>query len=344
MIGLLLALLLVAVGGLLVWRLWNRYTEDQELTTGETVKLAIAVLLILSGGVVTFISFTTVDVGHAKLIVDPLFTKSISKPIVGPSWTFRPPWTYAIDIYYATTSTEMWTDAEAGTQGEYPAIHVLSKDGLDIEVDILIRYQLDPKSLVDVYRSFPDLRWEDRAISSIVREDVRDVISQFTAIEIIEQREALSTIMTNTIFNSLVTEPSLHQGLVENTIEIDLRDVDPTSKFKQAVEAKLTAEQEKIQAEFERSRKLIQANATAQAAILEAEGEGRAILIKAELTAEALERVLSTIMETANVTGTDAWNTYFTMQSLKEMSKNVGMLIIGLNEEGVPIIVQSPTP
>lgn len=302
---------------------FKKYSEDG-LTVNESLKLFGIGMIILVILALAVTSFTVVGVGHACIIVDPV-SGAVSEPMLGPSWFFRLPWTYPIDIFYATASTEMWTDQETGERGEYPAIHVLSKDGLDIEVDILIRYSLDPKSLVALYRSFPDLRYEDRAVSSVVREDVRDVISQFAAIEIIEEREALSSIMTTTIFESLISEPSLHQALLESTIEIDLRDVDPPIKFKEAIEAKLTAEQQKIQAEFERERTIVLADAERQQKIIYANG-----------TAEAIRLIKEQV-------GEDKWTVYYSWQQLQKVAPYVKVLIIVPDADGTPLFYTIPS-
>ena len=340
--------ILIVIGGIilgivvLLWRV-GKYSADEKISAEEKFKLFgmfVAIVVIIVLGIA---SFTSVGVGHAVIIVDPVFN-TVSGPNTGPAWFFRYPWTQPVDVYYAMTSTEMWTDQESGEHGEYGALRVLSKDGLDIEVDILIRYQLDPNSLVELYRSFPDLKYEDRAISSIVREDVRDVISQYTALEIIEQREMISQKMTETIYNSLISETSLHQALLESSIEIDLRDIDPPPKFKEAIEAKLTAEQQKIQAEFERQRIVILANATAQEMIIKAEGEATSRILIANATKKAIELII----ESAGITNATqkaelAGLIYSWMSIEKTAEKNPKMLLmITIGEDGTPMIYQLP--
>ena len=311
------------------------FNKDSRLSGAEAwVLLGIVVMTCIVGGLVVT-SIDTVEVGHAKLIVDPL-SNTVSQPILGEQWIFKSPWSRTVDIYYAVTSTEMWTDNEAGTQGEYPAIHVLSNDGLDIEVDILIRYSLEPNAIVSLYRDFPDLRWEDRAISSVVREDVRDVIAEYTALQIIEQREMLSTRMTESIRSSLVEEPSLHNALVN--LEIDLRDVDPPTGFKQAIEAKLTAEQQKIQAEFEKQRIIVLADANKQEAILKAEGFAQSKRIEANGTLDAINTILTI---NPDVDKEDITRLYMWLEGMKNL--DIPVMIVATGEDGIPIIMNVPT-
>ena len=49
--------------------------------------------------------------------------------------------------------------------------------------------------VVDLFRRFPALDWKDRTIIPIIREAIRNLIVDFTAIETIERRAAIDTLM-----------------------------------------------------------------------------------------------------------------------------------------------------
>lgn len=314
-IPMLIIVVCIVLSALLVLRKYQKYNQDGEVTPAEMYRLVGMIAIIVIVGILTINAFTTVQVGHAKLVIDPL-SGNIQGPHLGEKWFFRMPWTRTVDIYYATLSTEMWS-LEDGTQGEYPAVKVLSKDGLDIEVDILIRYSLDPSSIIALYQKYPDLQYERKAVSSVTREDVRDVVSNYMTLEIIEKREALSVEMANKIVESLSNAPSLAGALVN--IQIDLRDIDPPASFKQAVAEKKKAEQQKLQAEYERETKLIQADALA-----------RALVINADATREALESISSIIDP----------DIYYSLQQLEKIAPYTKYLILTMGEDGVPIILQ----
>jgi len=92
----------------------------------------------------------------------------------------KAPWVSDIHIYYAVDSVGMWKEGEL--QGDFPPITPISKDGLRIEVDVLVRWSLDPTKLKALYQRFPNLDWKNRVVSSVIRETGRDVIGQYTAI------------------------------------------------------------------------------------------------------------------------------------------------------------------
>jgi regulator of protease activity HflC (stomatin/prohibitin superfamily) len=306
-----------------------KYSQSGDtLTERELVSLIGQVAGLLVLGFIVVQSFTYVEQGYGCIVIDPLLNRKTVT--LGETFFFRLPWTRTVYMYYATLSTEMITN-EDGTTGEFPAVKVLSKDGLDIEVDVLIRYELDPLKLIALYESYPDLAYERKAVSSVTREDIRDVISGYETLQIVEERQAISQDMTQTILTSLNYEPSLHSALVN--VEVDLRDIDPPQSFKVAVQNKKTAEQAKLTAEHEREKLLIQADAKRQESIKLAEGEATAM----EIRANATRRALSTIGEELDT------DVYYSLQMLKEIAPNVKFLILNSGEDGVPLYYQVPT-
>ncbi len=292
------------------------------------IAVAVLIVLIIFFIIIPLTVFRSVGVGYGAILVDPL-TGSVSEPVIGPAWFFKAPWVSDVHIYYAVDSVGMWT--EDGEQGEYPAITPISKDGLLIEVDVLVRWSLNAAKLRELYQTFPKLDWKDRVVSSVIREVTRDVISNYTAIQVIENRLLITQDLSLKIKASLIAEESLKGALDPRTIEVDLRDITPPPKFLQAIEDKLGAQQAKLQAEFERERILILANATAVQKIIEAEGEASSRLIIANGTAESIR----IIAERAGMNATELTNLYMTLEALKEIAKTAKTFVVVLGEDGL---------
>ena len=106
---------------------------------------------------------------------------------------FNPPWASVYKVYVATDSVNMWS--EVGGAGDFPAVESLTKDGLRVDVDITIRWRVSASGVVDLFRRFPALDWKERAIIPIIREAVRNLIVEFTAIETIERRAVIDTML-----------------------------------------------------------------------------------------------------------------------------------------------------
>jgi len=295
-------------------------------------KVAVVVLIVVISlaVIIPLTMFRTVAVGYGAILVDPI-GGTVSDPIIGPAWFFKAPWVSDIHIYYAIDSVGMWKEGEL--QGEFPPITPISKDGLRIEVDLLVRWSLDPTKLKALYQRFPKLDWKDRVVSSVVRETGRNVVGQYTAIEIIENRSVITEVLSEEIVATLYAEESLLESLVN--VEVDLRDIDPPTEFLQAIEAKIAAEQAKLQAEFEREKILILANASAAEKIIVAEGEASSRLIIANGTAESIR----IIAENAGLNVTELTNLYLTLEALKEIAKTTQNFIVILGQDGLTYLI-----
>jgi len=303
------------------------------------LKVAVVTILIsimLIGVFFSSAMFVNVPVGYGLILVDPL-TKSIQGPILGPTWYLKAPWIQGILIYYAVDSLGMWGDG-TDPYADYPAVKCFSTDQLEMTVDVMVRWTLDPDKLLDLYRNYPNLNWKDKTIASIVRQTMRFVTANFSAVETVEKREYIAAVMKDEIWRRLQSEATLAGAI--SYFEFDLRNIELPSSYTAAIEAKLVAEQQKLQAEFERERILILANASAQEEIIKAEGTARAKIIIANGTKEAIRMAI----EAAGITNSSRIaEIYLWVEALKEISPNVNVLIITTGETGVPMIYQLPT-
>ncbi len=266
--------------------------------------------------------FGQIQVGHAVILVDPL-TRSISEPIIGPSYYVKLPWVTAVTIYFAT---DVYEDT----------IPCFSSDQLEMRITVLIRWQLDVTKIRDLYQSFPRLDYEETVIDSIAEETIRLITKEYTALDTIKYRDVLAERIQEEVFKK-IEESELLKGALGH-LEFDLKNIAYPESYTRAIENKLIAEQQKIQAEFERERILILANATAQEAILKAYGEAQAKIIVAEATREAIEN----IMKSAGVTNsTRIAELYLWVETMKQLKITTFIVVTG--PEGVPIIYQIPT-
>jgi len=312
----------------------RRRTRLKSFLKATAVTILISIILIS----VFFSSamFVNVPVGYGLILVDPL-TKSVQGPILGPTWYLKAPWVQGVLVYYAVDSLGMWGDG-TDPYADYPSVKCFSSDQLEMTVDVMVRWTLDPEKLLNLYRNYPNLNWKDKTIASIVRQTMRFVTANFTAVETVEKREYIAAVMKEEIWRRLQSEATLAGAI--SYFEFDLRNIGLPSRYTSAIEAKLVAEQQKLQAEFERSRILILANASAQEQIIKAEGTAKAKIIIANGTKEAIRMAI----EAAGITNSSRIaELYLWVEALKEISPNVNVLIITTGETGVPIIYQLPT-
>lgn len=306
----------------------------------KTILGVVGIVLIVSGATLVIVfavtMFVNVPVGYALILVDPL-TNTIQGPVLGPTWYVKAPWVKGVLIYYAVDSLGMWGDG-TDPYADYKAVECFSKDQLEMRVDILVRWKLDPDKLRDLYTNYPNIDWKEKTIASIVRQTMRFVTKNFTALQTIEQRDYIAQVMQEEIYRNLQSDSSLAGAI--SYFEVDLRNIGLPKSYMDAIEAKLVAEQARMQAEFERERILILANATAQEAIIRAEGEAMAKAIIANGTKQAIRMVI----EAAGVTNSSRIaELYLWVEALRKIAPDVNVLIITTGEGGAPLIYQLPS-
>lgn len=299
--------------------------------------LAVAVVvIIIIGGVLVF-SFARIGVGYVAVVVDPVFGSTTAVGDGANAHFFlKAPWASVYNIYVATDSVNMWS--EITEKGDFPAVESLTKDGLRVDVDITVRWRVSASGVVDLFRRFPGLDWKERAIIPIIREAIRNLVVDFTAIETIERRGVIDTMMEQTLSEALNREPSLAGTILLDAV--DLRRISLPDTFINAIESKLAAEQLAIAAEFNKTRILVVANATAQSQIIQADGQARSKIILANATREAIDAIAA---QRPDLNSTQLTNLYLYLEALKDIAKTgKGSFIIVTGEAGQYIIPVPP--
>ncbi|UCE96545.1 MAG: hypothetical protein JSV51_02800 [Candidatus Bathyarchaeota archaeon] len=281
--------------------------------------ISILVLFLIFMVVFGLVMIINVGIGHAVILVDPI-TRSTSDPILGPTYAIKAPWVTAVDIYYATDTFE-------------DVIPSFSSDQLEMDIEVLARWSLDPEKIRDLYSNYPNLNYKEKAIESIMQETIRLITKNYTALETIELRDTVRDQVEAAILQELNKEPSLAGALMR--FELDLKNIGYPASYTSAIEDKLIAEQQRIQAGFEREKILILANATAQEIIIKATGEAEAKIIEANATKEAIQLVLESVGQSGNQTRIA--ELYLWIQTLQKISKDIEILIIGA--DGIPVLI-----
>jgi regulator of protease activity HflC (stomatin/prohibitin superfamily) len=299
------------------------------------------VMIILLIGLVLFTvlfaltMFVSVGVGHAAVLVDP-WAKTVSDPKLGPTWIVKAPWVQPVNIMITTDTLGMWGDG-TDPSADMPTVYCFSRDQLEMAVDIMLRWRLDVSKLKELYQSLPQKNWKNDVIASIAREQIRLVTKNFTSIQTIEQRDDVAQAIKDAIWAKLGTEASLAGAITD--FQFELRNIGYPEKYTSAIEDKLVAEQQKIQAEFEREKIIIIANATAQQVIIEANAEAEAKVLVANGTREAIELILE-------ASGGDPTNAtriaelYLWVETLKQIAPDIDVLI---TSEDIPYLISIPT-
>jgi len=163
-----------------------------------------------------------------------------------------------------TTSirTQEYTMSFTGNEGNkkgVDSISALTKEGLEVDLDITVLYRLQEEKASDIYREV-GLDYEEKIIRPVIRSTIREVIATYNSKDIYSEKREQATVSIYEDLNSLLED----RGIV--TEEVLLRNVELPANLANSIQEKLQAEQESQKYEFilqkekkEKERKLIEA-------------------------------------------------------------------------------------
>ena len=228
-------------------------------------------------------------------------------------------------IQKMTVRTETYTMSAVIQEGPVKgddSIQALSADGLLMPLDITVAYRLVPKDGPWIYRNIgPD--YVDKVIRPTARTAVREAIAGFTAQEAYStRREELGRRMDELLTSRLKALMSQHDDFGDKrgffVEQVMIRNVQLPPKVKEAIEEKLSAEQQALRMQFvlqkerqEAERKRIEAQGIAD-----------------------FQRIVSLGISDPLL----AWKGIEATQQLAH-SANAKIVIIGNPKNGLPLIV-----
>ena len=314
----------------------DRYQFNPQFGLLGYAIIIIGVLIAIFAAVFFLTMWVNVPVGSAVVMVDPL-SGTISQPVIGPTFATKAPWVNAVQIQISVDTLKIWGDGTDPT-ADFLTVKSFSKDQLEMKIDLMLRWRLDPAKIKQLYENLPQKNWKNDVIASIAREQVRIVTKDFSTIETIEQREVVAQAIRDVIWNKISVSVPLASAIVD--FEFELRNIGYPDKYTSAIEDKLVAEQQKIQAEFNKQIIIINATANAERITIAAAANANATVIEAEATKEAIELVLEASGADAS-SETRIAELYLVMQTLQRIAPDVDILI--MSPDGTSFILPAST-
>lgn len=210
---------------------------------------AVSALVIL---VVLFGSFGTISAGERGV-------KTRFSAVVG---------TVGEGLYVKLPFIEHVVRIDIKTQKEQVEASAASKDLQTVNSAIALNYSLDPSLVAHLYQSV-GIGYKERIIDPVIQESVKASTAKFTAEELITKREEVrAEIETH------LREKFQGSGVV--VVGLNITNFDFSKSFNDAIEAKVTAEQNALAAK----NKLSQVQYEAQQAIEKAKGNAEALRVE----------------------------------------------------------------
>jgi regulator of protease activity HflC (stomatin/prohibitin superfamily) len=251
-----------------------------------SIALVAAVLL----GVV-FSAWRSIRPGYVGIVFDKA-SHQVTTGAREPGWAFINPFTEAIQEYPITIQTYsmIQQDTEGSTAGD-DSIKVQSKEGQQLNLDIVIQYQVIKDEAGQLYQDWggADISIvEDRVVRQYTRSQVPVVASRYGWEEITSSKRDIINLELSQVLSGEFAKRHLR------LLSVAAREVHLPAALQQALDAKIAAQQAAEQQQFQLQQAQVKAEqdvaeATGHANALkaQAEGEAQATLTRAKAQAEA---------------------------------------------------------
>ncbi|MDE7454382.1 MAG: hypothetical protein K2M64_00965 [Clostridia bacterium] len=199
--------------------------------------------------------------------------------------------------YYRTPGTyfDFWISNEyevydTTVQQENITDMCYSSDAQTMDVNIVVQYRIQPTRAIEIANNYKGLEALKQLISKVAIGETKSVLSQKSAMNIIETRATVSPAVEEKI-KAAVTD-----NYCVDIVAVVITNIDFSDAFEATVEEKMIAEQQQLKAEYEKKKAIIEAEQelevaklAAQANIAKAEGDAEAVRVKAQAEANAIK-------------------------------------------------------
>ncbi|MDA1353972.1 MAG: prohibitin family protein, partial [bacterium] len=167
-----------------------------------------------------------------------------------------------------------------------------SKDLQTVKTEVSVQYSIKGDTAPKTFQKIGLIgQIEATVIEPAIEESVKSVTARYTAEELITKREVVKTQIQLEIQEFIDT--TLNNKDIQNGIHIAnvaITDFNFSEEFNRAIELKVKAEQEALQAKNEKIRRVTQAEAAAAEKQLSADASAYAITVASKARAEAIRR------------------------------------------------------
>ena len=210
--------------------------------SGSIVGLVGMVFLLL--GAFSLMGSSVVIIEPGQVGVQHAFGKVSPTPLLS-GIRFVPPWSQ-VERY--STREEQFPEGEV----ESEAMPALSREQMGMQVDVAIRWQIDPMTAPRIFTEIGGQEQIHSVVLNAIRNGVRDGMVQFS-INDISRRNEIANVMKAEVDSALITQPR-GGGPPFRIAEVTaffLRNLEPPAQVVQAINNKIAQEQ---QIETERHR------------------------------------------------------------------------------------------
>lgn len=226
---------------------------------GGTIAVVIAVIMI----VISCIGI--VPTGYTGILTT---FGAVENRTIQAGINFIAPWQKVVTMDNRAQKVEIQTQA-------------FSSDIQQVDIVMSVNYSIDQQTARELYRTVGKNYYENIMYPRIL-ENTKAIFSQYTAENLISQRETLSYSIADLMKDNMTS-----YGIT--IISMAIEDIDFTDAFTNAVEAKQVAAQNKLTAETQQAQKTMEQEAEAERAIIAANAQAQQDIIAAQADLEVVK-------------------------------------------------------
>lgn len=256
-----LFLVILGAGAAMLAR--NRYIAYKK-RSGKTVPVAIPVSMILAGLLLLVLipaSFHTVEAGSLAVVKQ----MGVICEVEGPG------------TYFDFWLIRNYEEYDAKVQQVEIKEDAYTLDAQSMEISLVVQFQIRQDNVKEIALNYGGLEALTNKIQSVAIERTKATLSQYQAEKLIEERNSISPTVEKEISDAIGDK---YYVTFNSAV---LTDITFSDAFEAAVEAKMMAQQEKLQAQYENEKKKEQA----ETALYVAQQEAQALLARAQAEADA---------------------------------------------------------
>ncbi len=253
--------------------------------------VGIVIAAAVIGGAFTVKSCKLIGTGKVGIVYT--YKDGVQKDVLKPGFNWVGPMKKVKEFSTSNEILVMSKDKREGSKDD-DSIKVATSDDASIAVSFQMSYRYNPDTVVDTYKQFKGMDGEDiieSRVKPVLKSKISEVTTNYSMMDIYSgNRSKLNTELTEYLNEEFAKKYGIE------VLDASIIDVHPDKKLKEAIDNRVTALQEKQQAEAEQEKikvqketEKIQAETDAQIQITKAQAEAESNkIVSASITDELI--------------------------------------------------------
>lgn len=245
--------------------------------------IGVIAAVAVVGGIFTVKSCKLIDTGKVGIVYS--YKGGVEDKVLQPGLNFISPFKKVKQFSTSNEILVMSKDEREGSEGD-DSFNVSTSDDASIALSFQMSYRYDPDTVIDTYKKFRGMDGDDivnSRVKTVLKSKISEITTNYSMMDIYSgNRSEINAAITESL------NKEFHDKYGIDVLDASIIDVHPDEKLKQSIDNRVTALQEKQQAEAEQEKMRVQKETEK----LQAQADAEIEVTKAKAEAES-NRVIS---------------------------------------------------